>query len=248
MRVFLATLIVCVCALASPASAHPYRHHPVHPMVTVLGDGFIHMLRSMPRAHVVHERHRVAHRRGGHRYAVHRMRKFAQPQMAGVMMPFEPDAPFSFAFGAAQDAIDTSVTVVGVGTSIVAHATVSAAVGVYAASSAVVDQVRQAAAAAGVPESIALAVARFESSFNENERGRAGEIGDMQVLPRTARAMGCNNLRDHSCVRAAGMRYLALALQQPGSMCEKLSAYNHGLGYRSCTSYGRNIERLAGIR
>lgn len=168
--------------------------------------------------------------------------------MASVFMPFEPDAPFSFAFGAAQGAIDSGVAIVGVGTSIAAHAVVSAAAGAYGGASAVVEEVRQAARSAGVPESIALAVARFESRFNENERGRAGEIGDMQVLPRTARAMGCANLRDHQCVRAAGMRYLALALQQPGSMCEKLSAYNHGLGYRACTSYGRSIERLAGLR
>ncbi len=245
MRLLIAMLFVCLFAAAAPASAHmSHRATPGR----ILAPGLMRVPASMPRVkHSVHERHHLAPRRTGHRYAVHRMRKFAQPRMGAAFVAFEP-GPFSMMYGAAQTVIDTGVAAVGVGTSIAVHAGASVAGGMYAGASAVVDQVRQAAAAAGVPESIALAVARFESRFNENERGRAGEIGDMQVLPRTARAMGCTNLRDHSCIRAAGMRYLALALQQPGSMCEKLSAYNHGLGYRSCTSYGRNIERLAGLR
>lgn len=243
MRAFLAAISLSVAAVllaASPASAHArYRHHPAHPMVRLLGYGFAHMLASA-------DQHGLAHR--AYRHRVVRVRQLAQPRMASAFMPFEPDAPFSFAFGAAQGAIDTGVAIVGVSTSIAVHAVASAAGGAAMGASVVVDRVREAARVAGVPESIALAVARFESHFNERERGRAGEIGDMQVLPRTARAMGCGNLGDLSCVRAAGMRYLALALQQPGSMCEKLSAYNHGVGYRSCTSYGRSIERLAGLR
>lgn len=251
MRAILAALTFCVFTslFAAPASAHPYRHHRVHPMVQAPGLGFAHMMASMRTVkHLDHARHHVAGRPSGHRHAEYRMRKFAQPHIEAAFLPFEPGAPFSFAFGAAQDAVDAGVAAIGIGSSVAADVAVGAAAGVYGGASAVIEQVRQAARAAGVPESIALAVARFESRFNENERGRAGEIGDMQVLPRTARAMGCSDLRNHSCVRAAGMRYLALALQQPGSMCEKLSAYNHGLGYRACTSYGRNIQRLAGLR
>lgn len=52
------------------------------------------------------------------------------------------------------------------------------------------DRVNAAAEAAGVPPTIAHAVVRVESGYNPRARSSAGAIGIMQVLPRTARAMG----------------------------------------------------------
>jgi hypothetical protein len=113
MRAFVSTLIFCVFAaiFAGPAQAHV--RHPGNPMVQGIGHGLIHMLRSVRRnEQPVHERHYVAHRRSGHRYAAYRLRKFAQPRIAldAAFTPFEP-GPFSMAFGAAQGAIDTAENV-----------------------------------------------------------------------------------------------------------------------------------------
>ncbi len=42
----------------------------------------------------------------------------------------------------------------------------------------------------GVPASLAHAVIRIESNYRANARGRAGEVGLMQIKPSTARGMG----------------------------------------------------------
>ena len=245
MRAFLATLIVCLCAFAVPASAHT---RPLHPMVRGLAHGLIHMMESarQPKP-LFHERHHIAHRRDGHRYAEHRLRKFAQPQMAAAFLPFEP-GPFSMLFGAGQTAVtagvDAGLQVVDAGTR-VAFGISGAAI---AGASAVADRVRAAALSAGVPPSIALAVARLESNYRMNLRGRAGEIGVMQVLPRTAAAMGENPYTLDGNLRA-GMKYLRLALDRGGAGCSGISLYNLGIAARPvCTSYGRRVLAMAGIR
>jgi hypothetical protein len=112
---------------------------------------------------------------------------------------------------------------------------------------AVADLVRATAARIGVPERYALAIAHFESGYRMSMRGASGERGAMQVLPQTAWHVGVTgNLYGQAGIEA-GVRYLKEALDMQGRYgpCAALSAYNHGLGYVSCSGYGRTILALA---
>lgn len=110
------------------------------------------------------------------------------------------------------------------------------------------DRVTEAAAAAGVPLNIAHAVVRMESGYNPRARSIAGAIGIMQVLPRTARAMGENPYTVDGNLRA-GMKYLRLALDSSSNLCAAISAYEHGLAVRHpyCAAYGIKVMAMAGI-
>jgi hypothetical protein len=125
---------------------------------------------------------------------------------------------------------------------VVAHRTESVAVGIVGTA---VDEVTAAAFAAGVPANIAHAVARQESGYNPNEIGTHGERGVMQVLPQTAAEMGLQPRTMREWIDA-GMAYLKRALALPGTLCEKLTAYNEGLNTpRHCSAYGRNVQAMA---
>lgn len=115
----------------------------------------------------------------------------------------------------------------------------------------IVAMVSSAASAAGVPLAIALAVVRHESGYRANARGRAGEIGLMQIKYATARGMGyagsAAGLYDPSTNLTFGMRYLRTALDRGGSGCSGIALYQRGVyGRASCSSYGRKV--LAGMR
>lgn len=91
------------------------------------------------------------------------------------------------------------------------------------------------AAAYGVPPALAHAVVRIESNFNPKARGRAGEIGLMQIKPTTARMMGykgsSKGLYDPETNIKYGMKYLALAHQLGGgTTCGTILKYNAGHG------------------
>lgn len=94
----------------------------------------------------------------------------------------------------------------------------------------------------GVPVRVALAVCRLESGCRCGvRRGRAGEIGPMQVLPATARAIGAS-LRGCRNQVEAGVRYLRMALRK-GHVCH----YNSGVGRRcnrQSLRYARLVRRL----
>jgi len=111
---------------------------------------------------------------------------------------------------------------------------------------AIYERVTQAALAAGVPLPIAHAVVRMESGYNPHARSSAGAIGVMQVLPRTARAMG-ENAYDVDGNLRAGMKYLRLALASSSDLCAAISAYEHGIYVRRpfCTAYGRKVLAMA---
>ncbi len=93
------------------------------------------------------------------------------------------------------------------------------------------------AAAYGVPEKLAHAVIRIESNYRRNARGKAGEIGLMQIKLGTARGMGyrgsaaglyepANNLK-------YGIKYLAAAHRLGGgATCATILRYNAGHGAR----------------
>lgn len=91
------------------------------------------------------------------------------------------------------------------------------------------------AKAYGVPVDLAHAVVRVESNFNPRARGRAGEIGLMQIKPATARMMGyrggAKGLYDPETNIKFGMKYLALAQQLgDGTTCGTILKYNAGHG------------------
>lgn len=116
----------------------------------------------------------------------------------------------------------------------------------------VADIVRVRAQALGVPVRLALAITRYESGGRCHMRGRAGERGAMQVLPRTARSVGVTgNLYDCATGIEAGLRYLRLAVSMhaQAGWCAVASAYNSGTWQGSrCTHYGRVVARWAGLR
>ena len=91
------------------------------------------------------------------------------------------------------------------------------------------------AAKHGIPVSLARAVVRIESNYRVNARGRAGEIGLMQIKPSTARMMGysgsAKGLYDPETNIRWGMAYLAQAHKLGGGdTCGTILRYNAGHG------------------
>jgi soluble lytic murein transglycosylase-like protein len=85
----------------------------------------------------------------------------------------------------------------------------------------------------GVPVSLAHAVIRIESNYRPKIRGRAGEIGLMQVKLQTARGMGyrgsAKGLYNPSTNIRYGMAYLGGARKLGGkSVCGTILKYNAG--------------------
>ena len=93
--------------------------------------------------------------------------------------------------------------------------------------------IRKEARKHGVPVDLAHAVVRIESNYNAKARGRAGEIGLMQIKPQTARGEGFRGstraLYDPQTNIKYGMRYLAGAHQRAdGDICGTILRYNAG--------------------
>jgi soluble lytic murein transglycosylase-like protein len=87
----------------------------------------------------------------------------------------------------------------------------------------------------GVPLDLAHAIVKVESNFDPKARGRAGEIGLMQIKPATARLMGYSGttkgLYDPETNIKFGMKYLAKAHElSDGTTCGTVLKYNAGHG------------------
>lgn len=85
-----------------------------------------------------------------------------------------------------------------------------------------------------VPPALAQALVQVESSHNPKATGRNGEIGLLQIKPKTARAMGykgsAEGLYDPETNLAWGMKYLGKAHDlSGGDVCGTLLRYNAGL-------------------
>ena len=111
----------------------------------------------------------------------------------------------------------------------------------------------EASRATGIPVPVLMAQARQESNFNPNARGRAGEIGVMQIMPSTARQPGFgmapvdpNTLTDPRANIMAGAQYLAARAgrgvdwNDPAQRGRALTAYNGG----GDPNYAQNVERF----
>lgn len=86
-----------------------------------------------------------------------------------------------------------------------------------------------------IPLALAHGVVRTESNYRPNARGRAGEVGLMQIKPATARGMGysgsAKGLYDPETNIRWGMKYLAGAHRLGGGdICGTLLRYNAGHG------------------
>ncbi len=117
-----------------------------------------------------------------------------------------------------------------------------------AAGSPVAQQVAAAAARHGVPARLAIAVARIESGLRCQARGRAGELGPLQIKPATARGLGYSGPASalNSCGAGLewGMRHLAAAYRRCGSAAGAAALHNRGLA-SSCTrtAYSNSVTR-----
>ncbi|WP_428697832.1 lytic transglycosylase domain-containing protein [Stappia sp.] len=108
----------------------------------------------------------------------------------------------------------------------------------------------------GVPVKLAHAVISVESNYNARARGRAGEIGLMQIKPQTARGEGFRGsakaLYDPKTNITYGMRYLAGAHKKAGGdVCGTILRYNAGhfakrmnpISSRYCSKVKRLLAR-----
>ena len=95
------------------------------------------------------------------------------------------------------------------------------------------DKVALHARREGVPFKLAMAIIEIESSFRANAKGSVGEVGLMQIRPRTARGMGYTGttkaLYDPDTNLRWGMKYLAEAHRRGGgTTCGTILKYNAG--------------------
>lgn len=109
------------------------------------------------------------------------------------------------------------------------------------------------AKANGVPLKLAMAVVEVESNYRPKARGRAGEIGLMQLLPRTARYIGYEGKMKHlyhpDTNIQYGMKYLGKAYRLGGgTTCGTILKYNAGHAAkrmnRISRHYCRRVQRI----
>lgn len=94
---------------------------------------------------------------------------------------------------------------------------------------AIAAQIERSSRRWGVDPWLVVAVGFAESSWNVNARGRMGEVGPMQVMPSTYRALGGKRLGDWRENIDIGTRYLAMMLDHArGDVRLAVAYYNAG--------------------
>ena len=118
------------------------------------------------------------------------------------------------------------------------------------ASSRIAAIVAAAARRHGVPEALALGVARVESGMNPRARNRSGASGVMQIMPRTAHGLGCHGSLFDPVVNAdCGARYLARLLRISGGDQRRAAGMyltGEGGSVRSGARYAERVMAGAG--
>jgi soluble lytic murein transglycosylase-like protein len=111
------------------------------------------------------------------------------------------------------------------------------------------------AAEHGVPVALANAVIGIESNWRVEARGRAGEVGLMQIKPATARGLGYSGsikaLYNPETNIRYGMKYLGMAHRLGGgSTCGTILKYNAGHGAKRMNpfsaAYCAKVKRKLG--
>ena len=91
--------------------------------------------------------------------------------------------------------------------------------------------INDAAAKYRIPRSFIKGVIRVESNFNYRAKSPVGAMGLMQLMPRTAKALGVSDPWDPRQNIMGGTKFLRrLANKYKGDMVRVLSAYNAGPG------------------
>ncbi|MCB9730493.1 MAG: lytic transglycosylase domain-containing protein [Deltaproteobacteria bacterium] len=107
--------------------------------------------------------------------------------------------------------------------------------------------VEEAAETYKIPVEFIRAVMRVESAFRFQAVSSAGAQGLMQLMPRTARAMGVNDPFDPRQNIMGGARFLrGLANRYGGDMVRVLSAYHAGSGNVAAKGGGIPFETTEG--
>ncbi len=116
----------------------------------------------------------------------------------------------------------------------------------FAARGTMASLVVAAAQRHGVPATLALGVARVESGFNPGARSRSGAVGLMQILPSTARGLGCRGpLASPAANADCGTRYLAAILGDHGGNVRVAAAmYTQGRFARRVSRGGARYASL----
>ncbi|MHB9037031.1 MAG: lytic transglycosylase domain-containing protein [Armatimonadota bacterium] len=96
--------------------------------------------------------------------------------------------------------------------------------------SAYKQTIESTAAKYGIDSALLKAVIRAESGFNPNAMSGAGAQGLMQLMPSTAKSLGCSDPFDPAQNIEAGAKYLKQQLDRFGSVEQALAAYNAGPG------------------
>ena len=96
----------------------------------------------------------------------------------------------------------------------------------------------------GVPVRLAHAFVKVESNYNYKTRGRAGEVGLMQLMPSTARSIGYKGsmraLYNPETNITWGMKYLAMAYKKAGGdTCKTVMRYQSGLWAKKYSKWNR---------
>jgi hypothetical protein len=114
------------------------------------------------------------------------------------------------------------------------------------------QEIREIAARHGVDADLVEAVIRVESAFNPRAVSNKGAQGLMQLMPRTASALGVRNVFDPYQNIEGGVRHLRYLLDRyPGNVPLALAAYNAGEKavdqYRGIPPYGETTQYVQKI-
>lgn len=99
--------------------------------------------------------------------------------------------------------------------------------------------IRQAARQNNLDPNLLRAVISAESAYNPKAVSHVGAIGLMQLMPKTARRFGINNVHNPEQNIVAGARYLGFLMHHFGDLKLAIAAYNAGEG--AVAKYGNHI-------